>query len=456
MAEAEHSAERLDLIRWLTPTDVGFAALRAVALLGAVGWLLLETGLAAADRQRLLGLFGAFLVYSTVLYVFIRRARKHTPLFRVVLAFDLIFLFFLLRMTGGLESCFLLALHLLVALHSFYHGVRSGLWVACVAVFLAVLSHPSKWDELHWPSAAVRLSFLPLVAFCLGTLSEIARRRRETIEQLNQELALQRDQCRDAFDRVTGLQEHMLHAEQLATVGKMSAQVAHQIRNPLTSISLNLELMEDEIREAQYRSTEVDNLLASIRSEIALLVDVTENYLRMAKPPAMRKEPSDLNQIIRELLGFLRPQLVKNAITLTEELDPSAPPLWLDQGQIRSAALNVIRNAIEAMERGGRLKVITQAIDGCVEVRISDTGRGVPPSEQERIFQLFYSTKDQGTGLGLSITRQIVEQHGGRIILESMESVGTTIVLRLPVKRDAEPGDAHDAGERTTIRADRG
>ena len=454
--ETDAPAERPDLIRWLTPTDVGFAALRTVALLGAGVWLALETGLSAQQRQRLLALFAAFFVYSAVLYTFLRRARQTRPVFHAALALDLAFLFLLLRLTGGLESCFLLALHLLVALHAFYHGIRSGLLVAGLAVVLALFSHPSRWADVHWPSAAVQLSFLPLVAFSLGLLSEIARRRRETIERLNEELAEQRDLCQAAYDHATGLQEHMLHAEQLATVGKMSAQVAHQIRNPLTSISLNLELMEDEIQEGRYPSAEVDNLLSSIRSEIALLVDVTENYLRMAKPSEMRKESSDLNQIIRELLGFLRPQLQKNEITLTEELDPAVPALWLDRVQIRSAALNVIRNAVEAMEEGGRLKVVTQAINGYVEIRISDTGRGIPRSEQEKIFQLFYSTKDQGTGLGLSMARQIVEEHGGSIVLESMESVGTTIALRLPVKREMESGETRDAGERAAVRSDRG
>ncbi len=223
------------------------------------------------------------------------------------------------------------------------------------------------------------------------------------------------------------------HSERLATVGRMAAQVAHEVRNPLMSIGLNTELLEEELLElGDPAAAEARTLLHCIQAEVERLTGVTEGYLTLARLPEPELEPTDVNEVVEDLLVFSAEELARKDVEVERELTGDLPEVRADANQLRQALLNLVRNAADAMAGGGRLTVRTALVDGQVEVAVADTGPGIAPEEAERVFEPLWSTKPDGTGLGLAITRQIVEVHGGSIRCESRPGAGTTFFTRLP------------------------
>lgn len=231
-------------------------------------------------------------------------------------------------------------------------------------------------------------------------------------------------------------QEALVRAEQLATVGRVAAQVAHEVRNPLSSIGLNVELLQEAVGRARFadaaEAEEARALLGAMLEEIDRLTEVTEQYLRLARVPSPQLAPEDLNALLDEVLDFARVELERAGVTVERDLAPDLPPALADEGQLRQVFLNLLRNSREAMGEGGRLTVRSGLREGGVEVEFEDTGRGMPREVRDRIFEPFFSTKERGTGLGLAVSRQIVQAHGGAIHCESAPGSGSTFVVRLP------------------------
>ena len=239
-----------------------------------------------------------------------------------------------------------------------------------------------------------------------------------------------------ARDELAVAHRRLGEAERLATVGTMSAQIAHQLRNPLTSVGLYVQLLEDEVRSlAPPKSREASELLELVVREVRTLVEITDNYLQYARLPELEPVAVDMNATVEELARFLRHELVRKRLTLSSRLASDMPPIEADPRLLRFALMNLLKNAVEATEEGGRLRVRTCRLNGAVEVHVCDTGRGIAPEEQGHIFEPFYTTKDAGSGLGLSLSRQIVEKHEGTLTCESIVGVGTTFVVRLPAAR---------------------
>ncbi len=218
----------------------------------------------------------------------------------------------------------------------------------------------------------------------------------------------------------------LIRSERLAAVGKIAAQITHEVRNPLSSIGLNAELLEEEL------DGEPRELARAIIKEVDRLAGITEQYLRFARLPRPKLEREDLNTIVSSLLAFLKEELEKRGIAVEARLAASLPPVAADENQLRQALLNLLRNGAEAMRDGGRLTVATAATDGQVRVSVTDTGHGIAPGERDKIFDAFFSTKEGGTGLGLALTQQIVADHGGAIEVESEPGSGATFTVRLP------------------------
>ena len=239
------------------------------------------------------------------------------------------------------------------------------------------------------------------------------------------------------------LEEQVLQSERLATVGRMAAQVAHEIRNPLSSIGLNIELLADEIQNYQWKkSEEATGLIQIILSEIERLNNVIHDYLQFARMPSHDLEDVSINSLIDELVKFVQPEASKAHVHLDCSLDQKLNPVKIDPAHMRRAVLNCIRNAIEAMPNGGILSLSTQRKENQVELTISDNGSGIHVEHQVRVFDPFYSTKDKGTGLGLPYVRQIVEEYDGRVELRSEPQNGTTILIRLPIMRSINTQEA--------------
>lgn len=223
--------------------------------------------------------------------------------------------------------------------------------------------------------------------------------------------------------------QRLIQTERLAAMGRMAAHVTHEVRNPLSSIGLNVEMLGDEIGDA---GPEAKALLRAIEREIDRLTEVTEEYLRLARLPAPRLEPDDLGDIAEEVGRFVAREMESSNTRLALDIESDLPLVAADEPQIRQALLNLLRNAREVMPEGGEIRLEVHAVDGGVEIRVIDRGPGIPAEQRAHIFDLFYSTKERGTGLGLSLTQQIVSAHGGRIRCDDAPGGGTLFAMWFP------------------------
>ncbi|TMQ14651.1 MAG: HAMP domain-containing protein [Deltaproteobacteria bacterium] len=226
-------------------------------------------------------------------------------------------------------------------------------------------------------------------------------------------------------------EEEKLRAARLAMVGKMAAQIAHEVRNPLSSIGLNTELLEDELGDS---ASEARELCRAIHAEVNRLTEVTETYLglRGGKPKLARES---LNAIIDDLVDFVRNDLATRSVSLATELDPDDPTGHVDANQIRQCLINLVRNAADAVSEngGGRVILRTRAERDRVEIEVEDDGVGIADELLPRLFDPFFSTKEGGNGLGLALTQQIISDHGGEIHVASRVGSGTTFTLSVPI-----------------------
>ncbi|HUJ72400.1 MAG TPA: ATP-binding protein, partial [Verrucomicrobiae bacterium] len=221
----------------------------------------------------------------------------------------------------------------------------------------------------------------------------------------------------------------------------MSARLAHEIRNPLSSITLNIDLIGDEITtlatDKAGAADEARLLLRSIDSEVRRIQRVTEDYLQFARMPKPRRERISLNDAISQGLSFMASLFAATGVKVETNLDASLPPINGDEGQLWQAVLNLVRNAIEAMPEGGTLTVRTARARSGIALTIADTGKGMAAEDREHIFKPFFSTKPSGTGLGLPLVQQVVAEHGGTIRCESTPNQGTTFVIELPCVKES-------------------
>ncbi len=219
-----------------------------------------------------------------------------------------------------------------------------------------------------------------------------------------------------------------LSNERLAAIGKMAAHVTHEIRNPLSSIGLNVELLEEESL-----SPDAKNLVTAISREVGRLEQLSEEYLRVARLPSPRMEAEDVAALVRDVAAFTKKEMERAGCTVNVTVAEKVPPALFDEAQLRQALLNLLRNAREAMPKGGAIDVAVRAEGMSVVITVDDRGSGISEEVRARIFDPFFSTKGEGTGLGLAITRQIVEAHGGTISCTPRDGGGTSVRIALPI-----------------------
>jgi len=223
--------------------------------------------------------------------------------------------------------------------------------------------------------------------------------------------------------------KHMARAEQLASLGQLAAGLTHEIKNPLAGVAAAVELLRDEDANGAYHEV-YDQIL----SEVRRVTGTVDSLLRLGKPQPPQRADVDLARVAREVTSLFGARLRRQGITLDVEIPDDVPVLQLDSSLMVQLLMNLLTNAMQATERGGAINVIVAPFplrDG-VCVAVSDTGRGIAPADLERIFDPFFTTKEEGTGLGLPICKQIVEQHGGTIRIESERDKGTRVLVLFP------------------------
>jgi two-component system, sporulation sensor kinase E len=223
-------------------------------------------------------------------------------------------------------------------------------------------------------------------------------------------------------------------AESLAALTTLTAGVAHEIKNPLGSIGIHLELMKKEMSgKRQIETRRVMENLLIIKEELERLNRIVMDFLFTVRPMNTELEYDDLNRLIRELLELLRPELEQVHIEAEVELVEPVPQIRMDERYLKQAVLNIIKNAMSAMPDGGVLKIRTTIRGSHLQLRISDTGMGIPDENIDKIFEPYFTTKDFGSGLGLTIVYKIVKEHLGDIAVDSKVGQGTTFTLSFPI-----------------------
>jgi len=406
--------------------DIGFFVLRIIALSGTVCWLLV----APVPRETVstfLLIAGFFLAYCALVYtlLFFRFDRKR-DIYRLFLVFDLAFVHLLIVNSGGFASSFFIGFYLLTALHAFYYGYRSGILVAavCTVIYLLAGLRVSAIEPIDF---LLRVSFLFLIALPIGLLSVILRKDKEKIESLNRDLA----ESLESFKRLQG---KLMEAEKLSALGRLAANVAHEIRNPLTAIGGFAKRLEKRLPE---KTAEKEHAKIIVH-EVARLERILRDTLTFAREAKFHLRYADMNDLLVSTEAKFAELCREKNLLITVRPAPGLPSCIVDEDQIRQSIDNLVTNAIDAMTDGGALTLATrtECDNGTryVVIDISDTGPGISPETIKRIFEPFYSTKEigHGTGLGLSICKKIMEEHRGSIRVSAAPGGGAMFSLFIP------------------------
>ena len=242
----------------------------------------------------------------------------------------------------------------------------------------------------------------------------------------------------EELKKMQKMQEELRKLDRLSALGQLAAEVAHEVKNPLGIIKNSAQILESSPLD-EIKRKEIINFIIEEAERINKVVD---NFLQFARPPKTKKQKTDIIEVLNRTVQLVSDTLTKNNIEVIKEYKDPIPLIRADQSQLQQLFLNLILNAAEAMPEGGKLKILTQLEfkqplgqpkEKWIEIIFSDTGRGISNKLKSKIFEAFYTTREHGTGLGLSISKKIVENHGGKITLESKIGKGSNFKILLPV-----------------------
>jgi signal transduction histidine kinase len=229
------------------------------------------------------------------------------------------------------------------------------------------------------------------------------------------------------------LEQARAAAQRRSYVGLLASGLAHEIRNPLNAMNMNLQMLEEEMLDEGGHDADHLELLESTKNEIKRLEQLVNNFLSYARPARPHFTKVDLNAVLEDTVRFLQVDFTQHSVILQLELEPMLPAVEIDKTQFKQAVMNLLVNARQILRDGGEVVVRTRVGSmGDIVVEIADNGPGIPEEMREKIFEVFYSNRGGGTGLGLPIARQILERHGGRIEVRTVTGSGTTFSLHLP------------------------
>jgi PAS domain S-box-containing protein len=243
---------------------------------------------------------------------------------------------------------------------------------------------------------------------------------------------------RDITER-SQLEAQLGHSERLASLGMLAAGVGHEINNPLASVLACVDSLGRLIQRGELErggAAEALELVQLLEREVTRCRETTDKLMLLAQPSSAAPSRVNLNRAVEDTVGLLRYQTRKRGVEPVLVLDPDLPAIWAKDSGIRGVCMNLMMNAVQAMAKGGELRVITRQRGSHVELVVEDGGPGIAPEHLERIWDPFFTTKPtgQGTGLGLTVTHAVVSRHGGTIRAENRAEGGARFIVRLPVK----------------------
>jgi len=319
------------------------------------------------------------------------------------------------------------AYYIPILLAAYWYGPLRGVLAAFLASVLYAWHIHSDWTQfpLYSFNQYAEIFLYYALAIVIGFLAKKDRRHRMILENTSQELS-------EAYQKLQSTFEQLKKADRLAALGRLSAGIAHEIRNPLGSIKGSFEILESEIRpdNKKYEFVKI------IKEEILRLNSIIESFLEFARPPKPSLQPTSVNDLIESILILTNKRTQECSIEVRKNLAPDLPLIPMDPNQIRQVVMNIILNGIESMPGGGKLGIISRmgCDNGCVAIEVSDSGPGIGKEDLDHIFDPFFTTKTQGTGLGLAISYQLVRNHGGTIAAVNNQDKGLTMRVEIPLR----------------------
>jgi signal transduction histidine kinase len=232
-------------------------------------------------------------------------------------------------------------------------------------------------------------------------------------------------------ERVNALARALARQERLAAMGHLAAGVAHEVRNPLNAIGIGVQRLQGEFSPVEGEA-EFNHLCTVIRGEVARLNTIVQDFLQLARVPALQRESVAVAALLDEVASLMETEANAHQLHLTFQVPEGLPPLIVDRQQLKQALINLLLNAIQATPAGGSVRVTAEAEGEALRIAIMDSGSGIAPDLMDRIFDPYFSTKPDGTGLGLPIALRIIQAHGGTLDISSALDRGTTVAVRLP------------------------
>jgi signal transduction histidine kinase len=237
-----------------------------------------------------------------------------------------------------------------------------------------------------------------------------------------------------AYRRIILLERRALQAERLAEIGSLTGGLAHEIKNPLSTVQLNLQLLREDLVPNNPAYTRITSRLETVQKETGRLREILDDFLRYAGRIELDRKPTELNELLSELVDFFLPQAQLSRVQLRLRRHPTPVVADVDARLIKQAVLNLLINGLQAMSHGGELilSLTTQGRNAVIDV--IDTGPGIAQDQLNRIFTAYYTTRKGGTGIGLAMARRIAEEHGGRIAVSSEVGKGSDFYLTIPLR----------------------
>jgi signal transduction histidine kinase len=231
------------------------------------------------------------------------------------------------------------------------------------------------------------------------------------------------------FRKMKVLRSEVERQRRLAYLGEIAGNLAHEIRNPLNTINMNIQLLDEKLSSADEKTREK---LSRIRSEIIRLDGILTSFLKFARPPRLAIEKVDITEVLSKLIEFFGPEVENAGQHLRLDIREEIPPIRGDPEQLRQLFLNLLLNARDASSGSGEIIISAHKTARRVHVSVSDSGCGIEKNQLERIFEPYITNRDKGTGIGLAIVRRVAMDHNGSIRVESTVGKGTTFTVSLP------------------------
>jgi signal transduction histidine kinase len=330
------------------------------------------------------------------------------------------------------SSCF----HLAIVICSLYAENGAGL----LSIGLSILSFEyfflsPRFQFSIEPSSYPRLAAFIATAVCVNLV--IAAKQRG--DKARREVMADRKVARESLQKV---EQRLARASQIATLGEVSASIAHEINQPLTAVIANAHMCLDSLATGPAAVEDARLLVQDILDCGYHATDVVRRMRTLFKSGTLERAPIDINEVVKEVLSLIRSEAGKRRVNLEVDLETGLPPIWADRVQIQQVLMNLCINGLDAMEsvadRGRTLSLRTRGHDpGAIRVEVQDSGVGL--REPDRVFEAFFTTKQNGMGMGLPISRSIIELHNGRLWPQNGDTPGTTFCFSLPLLDHSTP-----------------